>query len=506
MKKTALILMFITLLSKILGFAREIVMSYFYGASNTSDAYFISLTIPTVVFAFIGDGLNAGYIPLFSRIENEVGVEESGRFTNVLCTTLLIFSFFIVILLEIFTKQVVSLFAVGFSGEILNLAVNYTRITCFGIFFTIIISIYNSYLQMKNKFIVPSIFGFIYNFFVILSIYISYKTNNIFLVVGNVLALVVQFFLLLYFVMKNGLIIKFIIELKNKYMLKLIKLALPLIFGIAICQINVLVDKTLASKIAIGGVSALNYADRLNSFILSTVVMSISTVIFPLLSRMFSEKKINEFKKVLSSSVIIIALLLIPTTLGIILFSENIVQILFSRGNFDVYATKLTSDGLFFYSLGMLGVGLREIFTRAFYAIQETTIPVKNATFGILTNIVLNIFLSKYLGVGGLALATSISAIATTFLLANSLRKKIGSFGFKKIIIAFSKILLASIFMGIIALYSFNFFKTISSNNTALIISIIIGIVVYSMTVILFNIKDVNLVIKRLKEKYVIKK
>ncbi|MBS4223346.1 murein biosynthesis integral membrane protein MurJ [Lederbergia citrea] len=502
MKKMVILLMIITLLSKVTGFAREITLAYFYGASDISDAYFVSTIIPFVIFSFIGVGITSGYIPIFNKIEKNEGALVSNKFTSNLLNVLMILCTIIVIIVELFSYQIVKVFASGFEGEILNLAVLFTRITVLGIYFNVVITIYNGFLQMKNSFVIPAVFGFIFNLFIIISIYLSSLFNVILLAIGMLLALLFQtIFLLIYTGKVKKLKYRFVLDLKDKYIMNIGKLALPLTLGVSISQINVLIDKTIASRISTGGLSALNYADRLNSFILSTVVMSITVVIYPMLSSSSANNKINEFKKIISQSIISITLLLVPATVGAMIFVEPIVNVLFARGAFDSQAISMTSAALFFYSIGMVGIGLREVLSRAFFSMHDTKTPMVNAAIGAVLNIILNIILSKYLGVGGLALATSIAATFTTTILFLNLRKKIGSYGLKKITISFLKILFASLVMGLLSKLSFNYLIVSFSQNLSLFMAILIAGITYFATIYFLKIEDVDIIFKVAKRK-----
>ena len=159
-EKTAFILMMITILSKVFGFVRDITLSYFYGTTNISDAYLISQTIPTAIFGFIGAGITTGYIPMYTSIEKMKGSEEGNRYTNnlihiliVLCTVIVVFGF-------IFTEPLVKLFASGFEGETLQMAVRFTKINLVGIYFTGLISVFTGFLQFKGNYVVPALIGF----------------------------------------------------------------------------------------------------------------------------------------------------------------------------------------------------------------------------------------------------------------------------------------------------------------------------------------------------------
>jgi len=185
------------------------------------------------------------------------------------------------------------------------------------------------------------------------------------------------------------------------------------------------------------------------------------------------------------------------------IFAEPIVKLLFGRGAFDTQAISMTSYALFFYSIGMVGFGLMEVLSRAFYAMQDTKTPMINAAIAMVMNIILNIILSKFLGIGGLALATSISAIFCTALLFISLRKKIGPFGMKSITISFIKILCASLMMGVIAKVSYNTLLNSINANLSLILSIGIGAVTYFFIIYFMKIEEVDTVVNAIKRKMI---
>ncbi|TAA72852.1 murein biosynthesis integral membrane protein MurJ [Planococcus salinarum] len=490
MRRTAALLMVITLFSKVIGFAREISLSYFYGASNISDAYYIALTIPDVIFSFIILGIATGFIPMYTKIENKSGVIESHKFTSNLINILTIFSLFLVIVVEMFSLQLVKIFASGFDEETMLLASNFTKVTVLGIFFTGIIYILNGFLQINKNFIVPALFGFVYNFFIILSIFLSYKYDLILLSVGSVAALFFQLLLLLFFTRKNGFKYTLSLDFKNKHVIQMMKLSIPLILGVSVNQINILINKTLASQVAIGGISALNYADRINSFILTIIVMSISTAIYPSLSKAAEEKKIQNFKRIIFESIGAINILIIPAATGLMIFSAPIVTLLFGRGAFDAEAISLTSQALFFYSIGMLGIGLREILSKAFYSHQDTKTPMMNAVIGVLINIILSFVFSKYLGIGGLALATSISAFVTTGLLFYSLRRKFGSLDSKKAAISLIKILIASILMGGISKFTYSYLILEYNNSIVLLFSMVVATLIYLTLIYILKVEE----------------
>ncbi len=501
MKKTAIVLMCITVISKIFGFTREIVLSYFYGASNISDAFLISLTIPSVIFSFIGTGLSTGYIPMYSKIEQKYGEKAGNGYTSNLVNILLILCTFIIIIGLLFTDKIVKVFASGFTGDTLTLAVQFTRISLLGIYFTGLISIFGAFLRIKGNYVIPALVGFPMNFFIIIFIFLSTNTNILVLSIGSVIATASQLILLIPFVHEKGYRYRFVLDIKDEYIKKMVHIALPIVIGVSVNQINVLVDRTLASSIAVGGISALNYASRLNGFVQGMFVTTISSVMYPMISKMAAQNNMNGLKKSVSEAINIISLLVIPATVGAMVFAEPVVKLLFGRGAFDPQAISMTSDALFFYSMGMIGFGLREVLSSAFFSLQDTKTPMINGAIAMSMNIILNIILSKYLGIGGLALATSISAIFCTGLLFASLRKKIGAFGMKEITISFIKILVVSLGMGILANSMYRFLLSNISANLSLIISICIGAVFYFVIILFMKIEEVDTMVIAVKKR-----
>lgn len=504
MKKAVILIMVLTIFSKFIGFFRDITLSYFYGASNVSDAYLISMTIPTVIFGFVATGISTGYIPMYSRIEEKEGEIKSKAFTNNLLNLLLVLATVVVILGLIFAQPLVKLFASGFTGETLQLATTFTRISIVGIYFTMTIRILSAYLNMKKYFVVPTLIGLPLNIVLIISIILSERYDFVLLLAfGNVAAVIIQFLILLFFAYKKGFQYQFILNIKDEHIRNMIILAIPVIIGSSVNQINKLVDRTLASQISVGGISALNYANTMNLFVQGVFVVSISTVMYPLISKMASKGDMKGLKRSVGQAITGVSLLVVPATIGSLFFAEPIVTLLFGRGAFDDQAIAMTSMAFFFYSIGMIGYGLREVLSRAFYSLQDTRTPMINAAIAMGLNIILNFILSHYLGIGGLALATSIAALFGTALLFFSLRKKIGPLGMKAIVPPVLKITVASLVMGVAAKILYDFLLMNLGLNISLIAAIIFAAVIYLVLVTMMKIEDADQIIQGIRKKLI---
>lgn len=502
MKKAALLVMIITVISKIVGFVREIVLSYVFGASAITDAYLISQTIPLTIFSFISTGIATGFIPIYSKIQQNDGKHYADKFTSNLSNSLLLLATIIVAFVLAFTQPVVKMFASGFSGETLELAVSFTRITVFGVYFTAVLYIFSGYLRVYEHYLAPALIGFPMNLIVICSLFIGAKTNVFVIAFGSLLAIASQLVVLIPFLRRTSYQHQIVVNVKDKYLKEMFLIALPVIIGTSVNEINVLVDRTLASRIAVGGISALNYARRLNGFVQGIVVVSLTSVMFPIISKMAAAENIKGLKQTVNEAMASMSLLIIPATIGAMVFAEEIVALLFGRGAFTAEAITMTGNALFYYSIGMIAFGLRDVLSRAFYALQDSKTPMINATIGVVLNIALNIILSRYMGIGGLALATSISAIVAVVLLFTSLRRKIGGLGLSNLVKSFTKIGLASVIMGVIARGGYNFLTQILGQNLALVIIMGMAVLIYGILVYFMRIPEVDKVIAAVKRIY----
>lgn len=498
-KKTALILMIIILISKITGFLRDVVLAQAFGASHITDAYLTALNIPVVLFDGISAALGTTFIPMFFKLKESKGQEEVNKFTSNILNIITILSLVIIAIGVIFTPYIVKIFAIGFKGEVFNLAVIYSRILIFAMIFIAINGLISSYLLASGDSYISGLVTIPFNILVIIAILIGTMTNSYAMVWGTLFAYVGQLLFQIPRLIKSGYKHSFKLNIKDENIKSILLLVIPVFLGSYINQINAVVNRTLASTLEQGSITALNYANKLNMFIVGTIAIALSTIMYPILSRLASENKINEFKHNLSKTINMIIILMIPMTIMLMIFSTSIVKVLFEDGSFNSRDTYLTSSALFYYSIGTCAYGLKDILSKSFYALQDTKTPVRNAVISVIINILLSITLVKVIGIGGLALASSISATFTTILLVISLRKKVGKIGFSKILSAFIKVAIASIVMGIITstLYEkiFLYGAYILGEGRKLVaitslISGVIGLLIYFILIILFDIKE----------------
>lgn len=456
-KTTALVLMLIILTSKITGFFRDIVLAQTFGAGEITDAYLTALNIPVVLFDGISAALGTTFIPIYFKIKSSKGQEEVNKFTSNILNIVILVSLVFVLLGVIFAPYIVKIFAVGFKGDVFDLTVNYSKILIFSMVFIAINGLVSSYLVASGNVYISGAITIPFNIFVIIAIIFASVTESYVMVYGTLIAYIAQLLFQLPLLIKKGYKHRLTVNLRDENIRQILFLVIPVFIGSYINQINAVVNRTLASTLDSGSITALNYANKLNMFAVGVIAVAISTIMYPILSKLASEGNKKLFKINISKSINMIVIIMLPIMVVMTTFSKEIVKVLFEEGSFNSHDTYLTSTALFFYSIGILSYGLKELLAKSFYSLQDTKTPVRNATISVVINIVFSIILVNIMGIGGLALASSISATVTTMLLLISLRKKIGKIGFSYILKTFIKGAIASIVMYIIMRIAYNY-------------------------------------------------
>lgn len=503
MKTTAIIMMVITIISKVMGLLRESVKAYFYGTGNIATAFVMAQTIPVFIFNFIQMGITTGYIPSYNRILKKDGKEAAHKFTSNLGNVAVVIAIILVIIIEIFAGPIVKLFAPGFDAETFNLTVQFTRITSISIIASALACVYKSYLNARNNFIVPNLQGFVMNTFIIIALAVSFYTKKpILLAVGLCFAIAIQYVIYIPAVKASRFNYTRGIDFKDSNLREMLVLALPVIFGVAIYQINILIDKSLSSLILQNGPTILDYATRLNDFVNGIVIVSIGTVVYPQLSKQSANHDMKSFKDTILSSLSMISVLVIPAMVGLIIFSSPIVKLVFERGQFTPEDTLITSQCLQLYAIGLIGVAVRDIISKSFYAMKDTKTPTKNSVLMVIVNVGASIGFSYLMGIKGLALGTAIASIFGAVVLTLKLRKKIGAFkNVRKTIVEILKMTIASAVMGAGSYFVFTLLSKTLSSSLSLLIAILVAVIIYAFMVLILRVEEIRLLIMGFRKK-----
>ena len=419
---------FYTLLSRILGYLRDILIAIFLGASIFADAFFVAFRIPNTFRRLFAEGtFNAAFIPSYTN-EKINGKNKGKKFADEIFNLLVLILFLIIILVEIFAPYLVYLIAPGFfeNSEKFNIAVELTRITFPFLLFVSLSSFFSAILNSNNKFAAAAAAPIILNIILIVSLLISYFADLNFakqLSYSVTLSGIIQLLFLIYFT-KKFYRPSFVFKVKVSGKVNLFfKKLLPSILSSGVTQINILVGTIIAS-FQTSAVSYLYYADRIYQINLAIAGIAVGTVSLPILSKAFKQKNISKISNIQSRSIELSLLLSIPASLGLILASEQIVSALFGYGSFTLKNVEMTALALKFFGYGVPAFALIKILSNFFFARNNTITPFYISTFIVLLNITLSLSFFNKLGFIIIPIATSVSTwfgvIIYTYLLSKN--------------------------------------------------------------------------------------
>lgn len=494
--------------SSILGLIREILVASKFGSGMKTDAFFVALTATGILTTLLGNSISTTLIPILSEVEEKEGKRSKISQTNNILNIGFFISLLIVIIGWVFAPFVIKITAGGFEGEQFKLAISLMRIGLPVMFFWNIVGVFRGFLQSEMRFIESSTTQYPYNLvFLVYLLLFSGVFGIKGLMVSSVVAVGSQILIQIPGMVKVGYKYNFIFDIKDKYIRKVSYLIPPVLIAVLIDDLNMIIDRALASRLVTGSISALNYSNRLNGIILGVFIAAITTVIFPSLSKASNSDNIPEMKRIMGYGVNSILIITIPATVIMIVLAKPIVEIAFQRGHFDINATYMTSAALVFYSLGLVPMALKLLVIRVYYSLQDTKTPMINGAIAVIINIILNLILVRYMYHRGLALATSIATAVATLLLFCKLRRKIGFLGVRGYCVTFIKSSAASIIIGGIAYVIYYELHTTLSGSTLMNLVSLVGAVgvagiVYLTLIYFFRVDGVKEMLDELRQRF----
>lgn len=465
----ALIVFFATLLSRLLGFVREMVIAHYFGASAQTDAFLIAFIVPGIVANLVSLAVVSALIPVFTEYYIKHGEAEAWKMTSTIINLL----FFLLILGTFFTALaapfIVSFLGPGLSEATRELAESLIRFMSPAVLFMGLGGLTTALLNAYKNFFPPAFAGLFLNIGIItFPVLFAKSYGALSLALGVVVGSFLQLLGQIPSLAKKFSYYKLSIDLKHSGVRQFFLLMLPFFVGTALWQINLVVDRVLASSLEEGSIAALNFGARVMDLPIGLFGISLVTALYPTLSQQVVEERLDQLRRTLSEALRILWFLLIPSSIGLIVLSEPIMRLLFERGAFDARATHMTSIALTYYSIGIFAHGANFILTRVFFSMKDFNTPVKLGAISVAINIILNLILIRYLAHGGLALATSIAAIVNFLLLTYALRKKLGSIDESRILQSGIKILFASLIMGLVCFLGLKGFQSLMGENIGL--------------------------------------
>ncbi len=496
---------FFTLISRVFGYIRDLLIAIYLGSGPVADAFFVAFRIPNTFRRLFSEGtFNAAFVPIYSS-ELINGKKKSQKFANDVLNLLLIWLLGIVLVIQILMPWFVLLIAPGFSenSEKLELTINLTRITFPFLLFVSLSSFFGAILNSHNKFAIPAAAPIILNLLLILLllfgrylddqlvIYLSYAVT-----VSGLLQLIILFFFT-----KKYFKLTFLFEFNTGSKVKLFfKKLLPSIFSSGVTQINILVGTIIAS-FQTSAVSYLYYADRIYQINLAIAGIAIGTVLLPNLSKYIKEKKNKKIDFLQNKSLEFSLLLSLPATFALAVGASEIVSSLFGYGSFDKLSVENSANALFYFALGLPAFAFIKVFSSFIFARQNTKIPFYFSLYSVVLNIVISLSFFQTVGFIIIPIATSISSWFNTLLLLIYLTNK-NFFKFENnFFYSFVKILLTSLISSFFFYFLINFFHEyleFESNYKliCMVILVILTFIFYALLSIItkaFKISDIKL-------------
>lgn len=504
--KGAAVVMMATLMSRMFGFVREMVIARQFGMTGDTDAYLVAFSVPSGIAMALAAALSAGFIPVLNGYLVKEAKEDAIKITNSLFNLFFLILLFLVIGMVNFAPAIVKLLAPGFNEQAVQLTTQLVVIMFPALIFVSLMGLAQGYLNSYQHFLFPASGPMITSLIIILSVVLLGPSLGIIgLAVGTLLGYAGQFFLQVPAMYRKGYRYRFDLVLKHPGVTGSLKLMLPVLIASLAPPLLLLVERGLASSLTEGSISALNYAFRLMQLPQGLFVMAVAVPLFPALSSLAAQREYDKLKNTVNKGIIALAVIMIPASAGLIALDEPIVRLLFQRGAFEAKDTAVTAYALTFYALALLPLALRDIFRRSFYALKDTLTPVAITLSAFVLNVLLDFIFVKLMGIAGLALGAAISSFAEAIILFVILNRKLEGFPWKGFLITIIKVLAAAAVMGVAAYGISSFigsYLDIGSTIFRMVqvaVAVACGIVIYIAVLFMLKVEAINELYQMLK-------
>lgn len=435
--KSGLIVSFMTLISRILGLVRDVVVANFVGAGAAADVFFFANRIPNFLRRLFAEGaFSQAFVPVLSEVKAKHGDDAVRELVAKVAGTLGVLVTLVTLVGVVASPVIAMLFGMGWFLEWLNdgpdahkfeMASLMLKITFPYLWFITLVAFSGAILNTYNRFAVAAFTPVFLNIAIIAcAVYLAPTLNEpaLALAWGVFIGGLIQLLFQLPFLAKAGLLVLPKWGWHDEHVVKIRTLMLPALFGVSVSQINLLLDTVIASFLLTGAVSWLYYSDRLIEFPLGLFGIAIATVILPNLSRHYATADNTKFAYTLDWAIRFVAMFGLPAMLALMVLAQPLIATLFMRGEFTANDVQMVSYSLVAYACGLLSYMLIKILAPGFYARQDIKTPVRIGIIAMVANMAFNLMLAPFMSYVGLALATAMSASLNAYLLYRGLKQR----------------------------------------------------------------------------------
>jgi len=472
-----------TILSRIGGLVRDMVVASLFGAGFATDAFFMAFTIPNLLRRFFAEGsLTAAFVPAFTEVYQKKGLAEARKMASACWTLLLLVVVVVTVAGIFFSPWIVKGIGYGFSSfpEKLVLTNSLNRLMFPYLLCISLLAVYTGVLNVLGHFFLPSVSTLLLNISMISWAFFAgdyFDPPIMALAMGVLCGGILQLLLPVPLLMKKGILPGFSFDFRAPEVVDVARRMLPGIAGVAIYQINVVVTRLLASFLPEGSVSWLYYGQRLFEFPQGIFIVALGQAVLPAMSRQVTAGDEEGLRESVGFSLSLVLLITLPAIVGLVLCAEPIFSLLFMRGSFSLHDVQQSAYALSCYAPGLLFVGYSRMATSLMYSRKNTSTPVKISFWTFLVNVVLGLVLMNYFAHTGLAAALTLSALFNSCALFYCLRNDPAMPGFSFFAGDFSKILIATSLMGVLVYGLMSVYSWTAPGHTATKILFLSGII-----------------------------
>ncbi len=450
-EKTARATLAVTLvifLSKAFGFVRESIIAAYFGTRMQADAYAAAYGTYYVPILLFGSCISSTLIPLYVQTRADRGLAEADRLASNAVNIFAAFGLMTAALMYVFARPIIRLLYGGFGPAQTDLAVELMRIMLPALVFAIAALVLLNILNAQERFVVAQMTGFPLSVCVVLAAVLFSRRYGVQALAWGVFCAAILQVVVQLPALVRSFRYRWVFDPGAPAIRRMLALAVPAILSMSATEINNIVDKSMASGLEVGAISAMNYAFRLVAFVQGVLVVPLMTVMFSRMSGRAAKKDAKGVVELFRECAEAICAIVLPVTIIASVLSRGVIRFAFMRGAFNEHSLVMTSGVFAMYILGETAFGIRDLLNRVFHSMQDTKTPMFVALFMIVINIILNLICIRFLGLNGLALSTTIAGLISVTLLILLLRRRTGPIGMRASAMEFARIAVSSLIAG----------------------------------------------------------
>ncbi len=477
---------FFTILSKILGFAREIAVISVYGANELTDTYKLAMTLPILLVIVVSIAINTALIPVLTDAEKN---KEKNLFFSKFLTLATVSIGIIMVLIIVFARPLSYVVSTQISDVVRGNVVNYMRLFTLLILFQVLSYAFVGYMQKDGRFYFAATMSIPLNIVMILGVTVFTEPSLFSLSIVTVLAYFTQLLWTSLPVFKGGYRFAIDFDAKDEHIKMFFVMIAPIILSLSAEQLNVLVDRHLASGLAAGSISLIDLSVRVKLIFYSLFVMSFLQVIYTKQTKIASESSVEDLIEYTRNTLSSILMIIIPITAGVMVLSYELIRVLYLRGQFTLEKASIAAILLILLSVGNISNTVKNMLSNMMFSLKKTKIPMRSTYLIVFTNIVLNLIVVRIFGIYGLVSATSVASIIGATYITLKLKNEFSKYKAKFFTPSFVKYIIASVLMSLV-IFVVKEFLISTGDLLTLIISFFIGVIVYAITLYALKTKE----------------